>query len=306
MTRPDDDRYILRRYGGEVPPAPDWYRAAMAACPAAERVTVEGASIAYLAWGERGAPGLLLVHGGWAHAHWWAPIAPMLAMNNRVAALSLSGMGQSDRRPHYSIALYARELRAVAEAAGLCAAGPPVVVGHSFGAAPTVAAAADVDPWMRAAIVADASIDMVASGAPAMMVMLERPPFPMLEDGLARYRLMPPQPCANDFIVDGIARTSFRSVEGGFAWAFDPLMGGRITLTDSRMNLRRAQVPVAMLYGDDSLIVTDAILEGLRRDAPAMPLIGIPGAGHHIMLDQPIATAAAIRAVIAMLGRSRR
>lgn len=302
MSRPmaEDDRYILARYAGAEPPAPDWYREAMAACPASDFVNVDGARIEYLAWGEPGKPGLLLVHGGWAHAHWWAHLAPMLATSHRVAALSLSGMGGSDRRGAYSIAQHADEMRAVVLAAGLDAAGAPVAAGHSFGGAPTVLAAADPARWLSAAIVIDASVNMVRSQANQGMRSPLRPPFPTLEDGLARYRLMPPQACANDYIADGIARRSFRAVEGGLGWAFDNDYGAKVTLTDSRINLKRAQVPVATIYGDRSLIVTDEILEGLRRDAPEMPLIGIPDAGHHVMIDQPLATVAALRAVLAL------
>ncbi|MFS0735803.1 alpha/beta hydrolase [Sphingomonas sp. 1P06PA] len=296
-----DDRYILARYAGAVPPAPEWYAAAMAACPAPAFVEVDGARIEYLTWGEIGAPGLLLVHGGWAHAHWWAHLAPMLATGRRVAALSLSGMGGSDRRNAYSIAQHADEMRAVVRAAALDAAGAPAAAGHSFGGAPTVLAAADPEPWLSAAIVIDASVNMVRSEANQGMRSPPRPPFATLEDGLARYRLMPPQACANDYIADGIARRSFRPVDGGLGWAFDNDYGAKVTLTDSRINLKRAQIPIATIYGDRSLIVTDEILEGLRRDAPDMPLIGIPDAGHHVMIDQPLATVAALRAVLALL-----
>ena len=43
-------------------------------------------------------PGLLLVHGNAAHAYWWSFIAPLLARDYNVAAMDLSGMGDSGWR----------------------------------------------------------------------------------------------------------------------------------------------------------------------------------------------------------------
>src|SRR5580704_10935948 len=100
----------------------------------------QGARIHYLRWGDATRPGILLVHGNAAHAYWWSFIAPFLARDYNVAAMDLSGMGDSDwRPPHgeaggYSMDLFAREQMAVCEAAGMfVGAEPPVIVAHSFG-----------------------------------------------------------------------------------------------------------------------------------------------------------------------------
>ena len=37
----------------------------------------------------------------------------------------------------------------------------------------------------------------------------------------------------------------------------------------------------------------------LRADLPAMRTVTIPGAGHHVMIDQPLALVAAIEALLA-------
>ena len=48
--------------------------------------------------------------------------------------------------------------------------------------------------------------------------------------------------------------------------------------------------------------MTPAILDRLRRDMPSgTPVIGLPEAGHHVMLDQPIATAVALRSIMELL-----
>ena len=77
---------------------PRWFRDALAATPRDREIEVEGTPIHYLEWGEPDRPGLVFVHGGAAHAHWWSPIAPLFLREYRVVALDLSGHGDSGRR----------------------------------------------------------------------------------------------------------------------------------------------------------------------------------------------------------------
>ena len=121
-----------------APPA--WFTDALAA-PVAELTTmVDGTPIAYRAWGEEAARGIVLVHGGAAHSRWWDHIGPLLADGRRVVAIDLSGHGDSGRRGSYSLDGWAREVLAVAEDAGIAAV-PPTVIGHSMGGLVTLRAA---------------------------------------------------------------------------------------------------------------------------------------------------------------------
>ena len=88
----------LAAYHGHKPPAPAWFERAVAAEPERTFVEFEGARIETLAWGERGKPGLMLLHGGAAHADWWSFVAPLFAREHRVVASSFTGMGRSDWR----------------------------------------------------------------------------------------------------------------------------------------------------------------------------------------------------------------
>ena len=83
--------------------------------------------------------GLVFVHGGGAHAHWWNHLAAAFADDFRVLALDLSGHGDSDHRDSYDIEQWTEEVIAVADAAGI--AGQPVVIGHSMGGFVTIATA---------------------------------------------------------------------------------------------------------------------------------------------------------------------
>ena len=77
---------------------PTWFTDALAHAVRHADVTVDGARIAYRAWGKPGRQGVVLVHGGAAHAGWWDHIAPFLAAEHRVVAIDLSGHGDSDHR----------------------------------------------------------------------------------------------------------------------------------------------------------------------------------------------------------------
>src|ERR1035438_2566783 len=99
--------------------APAWFSAALAAPVQDRRTTVEGAAIAYRAWGNPADRGIVLVHGGAAHSRWWDHIGPLLANGWRVAALDLSGHGDSGRRDRYTLDTWAREVLAVAADAGI-------------------------------------------------------------------------------------------------------------------------------------------------------------------------------------------
>ena len=120
--------------------APRWFQKAVAVPHEQRSVIVDGANVNFLTWGEIGRPGLIFVHGGGAHAHWWTHVAAQFADRYRVGALDLTGHGDSDHRSQYSMSGWAEEVMTVAGALGC--AGPPVLIGHSMGGFVTIVTAA--------------------------------------------------------------------------------------------------------------------------------------------------------------------
>jgi pimeloyl-ACP methyl ester carboxylesterase len=281
--------------------APDWFNQAIAKTPERATVDVKGCAIEALAWGERGKPGLLLIHGAGAHADWWAHIAPILAEDFRVAALSLSGMGRSGHRAAYSIPLYAEEALAVAEWAGLFQAGPPVIAGHSFGGRVSLrCAASERAGELRACLTLDTLI------SPPDLKIGSRPfgdkvrTYPTLEAALERFRLIPPQPCENGFIVDYIAPRSLKRVEDGWTWCFDHRLWDKLEDWRTVEDLKAAKAPVGLVWGERSKLMAPVITDYIRANAPAKtPIVILPEAHHHLMLDQPLALISALRGLLA-------
>jgi len=262
----------------------------------ARRTTVvDGATIAYRTWGDPGGRGIVLVHGGAAHSRWWDHIGPLLADGRLVVAIDLSGHGDSDRCGYYSLDQWACEVFAVAKDSGIATA--PTVIGHSLGGLVTLRAAALLGPGIEGAVVIDSPIREMS---PEENAAREHRAFgglhvyPSKEAILTRFRPVPDQPVLG-YIADHVAATSIREAEGGWTWKWDPAIFGRqvppalLTRLDCRVALFRAE------HGMVSTEMSDVMYDRLGRVAP---VIEIPAAGHHVMLDQPIALVAAIRTLL--------
>jgi pimeloyl-ACP methyl ester carboxylesterase len=293
----------LAPLAGSPPPAPKWFSQAIAQTPEDRFIAVEGARIHYRRWGDRGQPGLLLVHGNAAHAHWWDFIAPMLARDYNVAAIDLSGMGDSDWRPDgYSMELFAREQIAVCDDAGMFApTEAPIIVGHSFGGFVTILTGALHGERLAGTVIVDSPVNPPdRKGGPPDRPIRPHNIYPTLAAALARFRLMPPQTAENLYLVDWVARHSLKEVEGGFTWKFDPAIWRRFSIGDTATRLRETKCRIAVFRGEHSILLPPQIGEYmfnlLGRSAP---VVEIPQAQHHIMLDQPLALVAALRALLA-------
>ncbi len=289
--------------------APAWFTAALHDVPERSVVRVEGADIEVLSWGERGKPGIVLLHGFTAHADWWSFIAPLLRQGRRVVAFSLSGMGRSGWRDSYSMEQYAREAIAVAEAAGLFEADyPPVLIGHSFGSFVTRVVGRTLGARLGGIVLVDGALATEEDDDEYDGVRRRghrHRTYATLAQALARFRFSPPQTCENPCILDHIARTSLGetvSVEGhaGWAWSFDPDLRAKMSTLPTAALLSRPDCRMALVFGDRSLLMTRERLEFLRSVTPVdAPWIDIPDAGHHIMVDQPLALVAALRTLLA-------
>lgn len=293
----------LAHLRGERPAAPSWFTDALAQRPERTRFVHEGADIDLLAWGPRGAPGLLLVHGNGAHAEWFSFIAPLLADRFRVAALSLSGMGHSARRPSYAVSQWADEALAAAEQAGLFEADvPPLFAGHSFGGFPMMTAAARHGQRLRGVVIMDTPLRPPEGQAEREKRRAEagfRPAkvYPSIDAALARFRFLPPQGCEHLYIADHIARSSLAPAvdergNPGYAWLTDPYLFRGFRFGRPHVDLGQARCPVTLVRGARSRLITEELFAlAVSLAAPGSATLQLADADHHLMVDQPLAFA---------------
>lgn len=281
-------------------PAPEWFTRAVATPYEETYIDVDDTPIHYLEWGNKQQPGLVLVHGGAAHAQWWAFLAPMFAEDWHVVAIDLSGHGESGRRPVYSHDAWACEVMAVADHADF--PGPPVLVGHSLGGMVTIQTASEHGDRLRGAVIVDTPVrrpDPESEEGARGRSFRTPGAYEDLETALSHFRLIPQQPSNHPYIIDHIARHSLHETDAGWTWKFDPKLF-KHTLVSLRDQLASVRCRVALFRGEYSVTVppdTAAYMyELMDQNAP---VVTIPEAHHHLILDQPLAFVAALRTLLA-------
>lgn len=303
-TSKSSDRQPL--LDGNAVPSPVWFRQALAKEPERSFVLVNDCAIEALTWGDRGKPGILFLHGNGAHADWWSFIAPFFADDHRVVALSWSGMGNSQWRDDYPIDVHVREAVTVAENQGLFESEvDPLIVAHSFGGFVAIALATEalrdrlgklviIDPPIFAPETVSARAERRWTAHDKHLV------YPAIEDAIRRFRFAPAHPCENLFIADFIARSSLKFIstadDQGWTWRFDRRHFQHKDLQYIASYAPAIRCPVEVVLGQDSSLHRQADLKHLRGLYPENAReLTIPAAGHHVMVDQPIALITAVR-----------
>ena len=243
-----------------------------------------------------------MLHGGAAHAHWWDLVAPQLTPLGRVVALDFRGHGESAWAipPHYGPQAYVEDLRALIEHLGT----RPIVVGHSMGGAVVQWAASRFPELMRAIVLVDSP-----NGPPPLLRRLmwrwrrrargtgERPELDSAEAIVRKFRFSPPD---TYLPREAIARLALAGAEqlpnGRWAFRYDPhtrqwrRIGGALR----RPRLRDIKLPTLILRGAQSGLVSAHSARVMHRKIRGSILREIPRAFHHVPLDNPDSTTAAI------------
>lgn len=292
--------------GLEASASGEWFARAISRPGSSRVVWVRGVPIHYLTWaGQEERPALLLVHGYRAHARWWDGIAPFLADDYRVAALDLSGMGDSGRRHEYDAVTFAEDIIAVVRDMNASAV---TLIGHSFGGGRALRACVEAPELIGHVIVVDSYVQFPDQPSLAgERVGVRKTAYGDFAEACRRFRLTPAQPCALPQIVDHIARTSLRRIEGGWDWKFDRNLPAIIDDASEPELFSTLKARVDVLYGQFSAVMDPALarrVAGLFGNARGP--IEIPEGHHHIMVSQPLALIGTLRALLARADGGRR
>ena len=282
-----------------TPSRPSWFEKAVGTQPEVRQVDVDRSTINYLQWGDPEDPGLLFIHGGAAHAHWWSHVAPAFLGRYSAVAIDLSGHGDSDHRDEYSIDGWCDELVAVIDAAELRQA--PVLIGHSMGGFVAAAAAARHPERVGGAIVVDSAIRKMDPEVEAALRGTQFKRQRIYDDpeiAIAKFRVVPDQEILLPYIAEHIARRSLKQVPEGWTWKFDRAIFSPIRREAAEF-LAEIRCRVAILRSENGMVTRDIgeyMYDQLGRVAP---VIELPTAGHHPMLDVPLILVTAIRSLLA-------
>jgi esterase len=270
--------------------------------PTSNFISLNGLKLHYLDWG--GDPGqgtTVLIHGGSANVHWWDMVAPQLTPAGRVVALDFRGHGRSQWAPHaeYGPRWYIRDVESFLRFLDV----PVVLAAHSMGASIALWLAA-LHPELLQALIA---ID-TRGGPPPFWVRWRwqwrhrargrtRPELPSAEDIVRRFHLSPP---GSYLPRKALAELGLKSAEqlpnGRWAFRFDPeTRAWRDRDSGFRApSLRKIAVPTLLLRGAESTLLTARRARWLKRQVRGSILKEIGHAYHHVPLDNPDDTAAAM------------
>lgn len=241
-----------------------------------------------------GAPVLLLHGGGQTRAAWGGALLEGARRGFRMISADLRGHGESDWSPagDYTLAALAADVGAILRTLDR----PAFVVGASMGGTAALAYAEDGE--LAGLVLVDVAPTVNLKGAERILAFMQAAPdgFASLDeaaDAVAAY--LPHRPRPSD--VSGLQR-NLRLRDGRYYWHWDPrLFRHRRTPRDTsglRAAARRLAVPVLLVRGGRSDVVSQEGLDDFRSLAPHAEFADIAGADHMVAGDRNDAFSAAV------------
>jgi pimeloyl-ACP methyl ester carboxylesterase len=121
--------------------------------------------------------------------------------------------------------------------------------------------------------------------------------YPSEAEAVGHFRTLPPQDVVLPYVGDHVARGSLRAVPEGWTWKFDPdFFGTRLRLRDLLPDLR---CPATLFRCEHGLVSPPMAAEMAGLVPAGLPVVDLPDAGHHPMLDQPLALVTGLRTLLA-------
>jgi len=249
---------------------------------------------------------VIAIHGLTRNAADFETIAPLIAQSGRrVLAIDVRGRGRSDRAPDpmtYQPMTYAQDVLALLNQAGIERA---VFLGTSMGGLITMALAAIRSKVVAAAIINDVGPEVAKEGLMRIAAYAGQPvDTPGWAEAAAHVKKLNAValPHYTDADWDAFARRTFRiGTEGAPVLDYDPDIMAPIRAAGAKalvpnlwpvFNRLTKGRPVLLLRGETSDLLSPAIAAKMRKRAPRMDYVEVPGVGHAPMLDEPEAKAA--------------
>ncbi len=244
------------------------------------------------AFGDAGAPTVLLLHGGGQTRHSWHGTARALAHNGwQAISVDLRGHGDSAWAPNgdYRHEAFAGDILRIVDTLGQ----PPVVVGASLGGlAALTAEGLRPEPVSRALVLVDVGPRIEEKGAARIVgFMLAQPNgFASLDEAAeAVTAYNPHRPRPKD--TSGLRKNLREGTDGRWRWHWDPAFlsaGRRHDDRQERLDAaaRGLRVPALIVRGRQSDLLSE---DGVRHFLDLVPharFADVSGAGHMVAGDR--------------------
>ena len=249
---------------------------------------------------------VIAIHGLTRNSADFGVIAPLIAQSGRrVLAVDIRGRGKSDRSPDpmtYQPPVYAQDVLALLRDLGIERA---IFLGTSMGGLITMAIAAVRSKVIAAAIINDVGPEVAKEGLARIAAYsgqpVETPTWAEAAAYVKQHNAIA-FPHYTDADWDAFARRVFRTgTEGSPELDYDPDIAVPMRAAGARAlvpnlwpmfgRLAKAR-PVLLVRGQTSDLLSEKIAAKMRKRAPKMDYVEIPGVGHAPMLDEPAAKAA--------------
>ncbi|MCB1744249.1 MAG: alpha/beta hydrolase [Gammaproteobacteria bacterium] len=250
---------------------------------------VQGLRLHYLDYGGEGKPPMLFVHGGAASGHWFDFVAADFIDRYHVLALDQRGHGDSEWAvpPDYRYATYAADLAGFMDALNLQ---DVTLVGHSMGGMVSLCCTAHHPGDIGRLVVIDSTMRMTPERVANLRQVGERGGRMHTDRASfeSHFRLRPAGTRASPAVVRHLAALSGRRYEdGGWRHKFDRAVYATREAIDGFDLWGAVRVPAAVIAGGESDRISDEIEQQIRERQPGLMLQRVPGAGHHVTLDNP-------------------
>ncbi len=226
---------------------------------------------------------VILLHGGGANAHWWDHLAGRMASRRHVYALDFRGHGDSDHPEKRYVGAFNTDLEAMLSWLGR---EDSLLIGHSLGAAVALDHASRFAATRGIVLVDLARGSTPGTGRRTRLALSLRRTYRTRNEAIERFRFLPESSHPDEKLRVYIAERSVQlEPDGRFGYKFDP--GWFALPTRPRPDPERVSCPCLLVRGEESTLLSRGAATEFISRLTSGRLIEIPGAGHHVLLDQP-------------------
>jgi pimeloyl-ACP methyl ester carboxylesterase len=275
------------------------------ACLRARHRTLDvgGLALHALEWGDEGRPGLLMLHGGAAHAHWFDRVADVFTNRFHVVSLDQRGHGESQwpAPAAYATENFASDLLGVIDALGWQRV---ILAGHSMGGHNSMAFSAWHPERVRALVVLDSRPAIPEDRLGALRARGQertRRPYASREEAAAAFRLVPRETVADPALLRHLGEVGVVERDGGWFYRFDPDANRLRRPADCWKLLPAIAAPMMVVRAELSPNLPPDHVARIQQLVPHATIVSVPASYHHLTLDAPDAVVQALESFLKSL-----